>query len=135
MTREERILTLKDRQRTKMIYDEIIKELHIRSRKMHESLVGFGHVFDGKLLKFNDIVESCLRYADCGPDDITIEEYSKVAFSALEEVLASCIKSSTWDVDKRHDLMYISKNGPLTIVYDWMRNPVLVEDRKVREDA
>lgn len=120
-----------------MDYDWLIKELHVRSRAVHESLVSFGHVFDKKLLKFNDVVEACLRYADCGPDDSTMEEYADVAFSAIGEVLASCIKelSLTWSVDRAPDSMYVPKNGPLSIVYEWMRNPVLVEARKVKEEA
>ena len=120
-----------------MDYDWLVKELHSRSRAVHESMVGFGHVFDRKLLRFNDVVEACLRYADCGPSDVTFEMYAENAFSAIEQVLASCIKemSPTWYDDRRPDSMYVPNQGPLTIVYDWMRNPVLVEARKVKETA
>lgn len=120
-----------------MDYDWLVKELHSRARAVHESLVDFGHVFDKKMLRFNDVVEACLRYADCGLDDIKFDTYCDRAFSALPEVLASCIKelSPIWSVDKAPHSMYVPGRGPLTITYEWMRNPVLVEARKIKEEA
>lgn len=125
-------------------FEWLKNELHKRIREVETSMRGYGFEFDRKLLRYNDLVETCLRYADCSSEDIHFYEpavpdpdhpaYTTVAFTAIFDVLSSCVKvvGPSWPGAGGPDPMYVAGQSPLTIVYDWLRNPVLVEKRAMQ---
>lgn len=93
--------------------EELTKHLHTKVREKVEYFKQFdGAEFPKKLLRYNDMVESCKRYFLCG-DSRTITE-SKIE-SVVEEVVRGCLKG---------DCMFTGRSS-LEIVPDWMINPDL----------
>ena len=83
-------------------------KLHALARAEVERLTKKGAEFDRKLLKYNDIVETGIRYARCGNDPAKDQD---IAESGVLNAVAACVRS---------DPLYLPRQSVKSLVYDWM---------------
>ena len=91
---------------------DLDERLHVAVRERTQQLLDAGAKPKKKLLRFNDCVEACKRYARCGT---TFDD--KVALSAVNEVVESCFPFLPGETTENP--MY-SDDGPIGLVPDWM---------------
>ena len=92
----------------------IREELHAEARQQVDRLKTLGVVFDKKQLRFNDIVETAIRYGRC-----SAVFDPAAARRGLVEAISACIPNDPMYVEKPNP-MYVEKSNPITIVPDWM---------------